>query len=485
MRSLPLTYSLKFIFLVFFLASTLSFNSYSQEQQGDTSLLGALLSTPDAQANINYALLSASARGDTVQIWWLLRYGAEIETQTWEKVTPLIFAVANNKLDAARQLLSYGADPNARTSMLENPLTLAVKNDNVEMAELLIRDSAIVNSTDRFGATPLHYAALNGFFYPADLLLYYDAKASARSFDGTTPLMAAVWSGNIDVADLLLQNGAKCTERDNNGFSPFLIAAQNGDTVMMNFLLDHGGDLYEMNRFNYNALDLCIKINATGAVKYLLRIGNKWGEKTSKLVSPYAVANIYRRTSLIPVLKEYKILDETRKGFDQVSVSGSFKNCIFDYYTGFSVSLKEPRHNLGIIAGVDFKPGYTRVLMKQGESLYYQYYDKGALAYAGLFKDIPITDKPMGGNWFFTGSLSGGLSFSNRLKGTDIAAGNKFRFMPAAGFKWSKRAFTLNSELEYMITDFYRIGPIWLRIGFSWSFFFDNARAPGKEINWY
>ena len=463
-----------------------SLHSYSQEQQGDTSELYSILAGPDAQTSLNYALLTASASGDTMKIWWLIRYGAEIDTRTSEKITPLFYAVANDKIEAAKMLLSNGSDPNATTVFLETPLLVAVKRNNVDMAELLIRDSADIKYADRNGATCLHYAALYGFFYVADMLLYYDADVSVKSFDGTTPLMAAVWSGTADIADLLLQNGAKTDEKDNDGFTPFLIAAQNGDTVMMDLLLKYGADMYAVNKFKYDALDLCIKVNAKDACQYLLRKGDKWASNDRKPVVHSSVAIIYRRSDIIPVLKEYKLYGESGSGwgFDEVSVTASIKNCIYDYYTGISASFKEPTYNFGFIAGIDFKPGYTRVLMKRDENIYYQYYDKGAIAYAGVFKDIPITDNQFGGNWYFTGSVSGGYSFGNKLKGTDINPGSKFRFMPAAGVKWTKGSFSFDSGLEYMNTDFYKIGPIWLRIGFSWSFFLNKSRAPAKVIKW-
>jgi ankyrin repeat protein len=467
------------------LLAACSLLSYSQEQQGDTTLFYSLLSGPDAQTNINYALLTAAANGDTVQIWWLIRYGAEIETKTYEKITPLFYAVANEKIEAAKMLLSDGSDPNAITSFLETPLLVAVKNNYIDMAELLIRDSADIKYADRNGATCLHYAALLGYFYMADMLLYYDADISVKSFDGTTPLMAAVGTGNADIADIMLQNGAKTEDKDNNGFTPFLIAAQNGDTVMMDLLLKYGADMYVVNKFKYDALDICIKVNAAEACKYLLRKGDKWGENVKKPIGHGSVANIYRRADIIPVLKRYKLYSDSGIGFDEVIVSASIKNCILDYYTGISAAFKEPAYNFGFMAGIDFKPGYTRVLMKQDENTYYQYYDKGAVVYAGIFKDIPLTDNPFGGNWYFTGSVCGGYSFGNKLKGTDINPGDKFRFIPAAGFKWTKGTFSFDSGLEYMNTDFYKIGPLWLRLGFSWSFFFNNTRAPLKVIKWF
>jgi ankyrin repeat protein len=467
------------------LFATIRINAFSQVQQGDTSQFYSLLSGPEAQVSLNYALLTASANGDSVQIWWLLRYGAEIETKTNDRITPLFYAVANNKVDAAKMLIDNGADPNARTNFFETPLLVAVKNNNTEIAELLIRDSAEVRYSDRYGATPLHYASAYGYFPMADMLLYYDAEVSRKTNDGTTPLMAAVWAGNTDVADLLLQNGAKTEEKDLNGFTSFLIAAQNGDTLMMDLLLKHGAEIYEVNKYKFDALDICIMVNSREAVKYLLKKGNKWGANFRKPVNPYSVATVYRRPNYTPLLKENTISGNSSRGFDQVSVSASLKNCLFDYYTGISVSFKEPIHGLGIIGGIDFKPGYTRMLVKQNENLFYQYYGKGAVVYAGIFKDFPLTDNPFGANWFFTGSLSGGYTFGNKLKGTDINPGSKFRIMPAAGFKWIKNDFSFDTSLEYMNTEFYKIGPIWLRIGCTWSFFFKNARSPVKQIKWF
>lgn len=474
---------LKIVLLVFAISFTLQ--SPAQEQNGDTSLYMALLTGPDAQNSLNYALLTASAAGDTVQIWWLLRYGAEIECTTNEKITPLIYAVANNQVQAVKMLINYGANVSAKTNQLVTPLHVAVENNNPDLVELIIRDSADVNAADRFGATPLHYASLYGYFSVADMLLYYDADISKKSYDGTSPLMAAVFSGCADIADLLLQNGANSEEQDNSGFTPFLVAAQNADTLIMDLLLKHGVNLYEVNKYNYNALDICIKSNSTEAIKYLFRKGDKWGDKSKKTISPYSVAAIYGRTGLIPLLKENKISDNSTRGFDQVTVTATIKSCFYDYYTGFSASVKEPVHNIGILAGMDFKPGYTRVLSKVNENLLYQYYDKGAVAYAGIFKDFRLTDHPYSGNWSATGSLSAGYSFGNKLKGTLIVPGNKFRFIPAAGMKWSKGAFVLETDLEYMKTDFYKIGPIWLKFGFSWSVFLDNSRSPGKIIKWY
>jgi ankyrin repeat protein len=475
----------KILFLLLLAALSAVPEKLFSQEEGDTVRFYSMLSMPDAQLNFNYSLLTAAADGDTIVLSWLLRNGAEIETRTSENLSPLFFAVANNRFTAARILLENGADPNVANNLTETPLLLAVKNENVEMAEMLIRDSANVDYTDRFGATALHYAALNGSFYMADLLLYYDAPVSKKTNDGTTPLIAAVCGGNADLADLLIQNGAKTVESDNMGFTPFLVAVQNKDTVMMSLLISKGADIHAINRFKFDAIDLAVKANSAETVKFLLKKDDKWTYSGTKSSSPYTVAVNYRRKNLIPVLKEAGIAGSYSGGFSQVTLSASVLCCFHDYYTGFSVQFIEPSLSLGITAGFDFKPGYTRLVKKMGDQIFYQYYDRGAVAWAGLIKEFPITDNIAGGNWFIDASVCGGFAFGNKLKGTEINPGNIFRFMPSAGVKWIKGNTSVNMTLEYFKTDFYKVGPVWFRIGAGWSIFRNNTRCPAKIIKWY
>jgi hypothetical protein len=81
--------------------------------------------------------------------------------------------------------------------------------------------------------------------------------------------------------------------------------------------------------------------------------------------------------------------------------------------------------------------------------------------------------------------LSAGYSFGNKYKGTNRAPESKFRVIPGISFKWSKNNFNFISGFEYMNTEFSRIWPVWCRLGFSYNFFFDLDRAPGKIIRWY
>jgi hypothetical protein len=71
------------------------------------------------------------------------------------------------------------------------------------------------------------------------------------------------------------------------------------------------------------------------------------------------------------------------------------------------------------------------------------------------------------------------------MKGTIIAPESKLKLIPSAGFKWTKGKLGISGSFEYQKTEFYKNGPIWARFGISYSVFFDNIRAPGKDLKWY
>jgi ankyrin repeat protein len=434
---------------------------------------------------LDYNLMIASSKGYASEIERLIWKGANINGETDEGVSPLVFAVSNNKANVIKLLIRYGADVNKKTSAYETPLLIAVKNQNAEIMEALIRAGSDIEFSDRYGATPLHYASIYGYFQLADMLLYYEASVNNKTVDGTTPLLASIWAGYPDIADLLIQNGANMETRDNEGYTPFLMAAFYGDTLLLDMLYKKGVDVYAVNKSNHNALTLSILNDNIEATKFLLKIGDRWTNSGSNAVNPYSVASKYRRKEVIKILENNKIQGHFKYEIDQVAITASSRFNLHDIYTGVSLSFKEPYLNGGIIAGCDMKLWYTRVLKKDSEYLYYQYMDKGAVAYAGLYKDFTLTDRPAGFNYSISTSLLAGYTFGNKLKGTLIDPENTFTVIPSVSFKMTKMNFSLNLGMEYLKTSYYRIGPVWLRIGSTYNLFFDNVRIKNKTIRWY
>jgi ankyrin repeat protein len=434
---------------------------------------------------LEYNLMIAASKGYDTEIERMALMGADIDIETEEGATPLIFAVQNDKTKSAYILIKYGADVNRITNRYETPLTIAVRNQNFEIAETLIRYGAEVNYIDNYGATPLHYASIYGYIYITDLLLYYGAETDQKAFDGTTPLMAAIWAGHANVADLLIQNGANMEARDNEGFTPFLIAAQNGDTLIMNLLRQKGVDIYTQNKYRWDALDITIRADQENAAEILIKSGDRWTDPERKAINPYNIAVRYSRKDIIKLLERNEFPTNKKLEVDQLALTLSFKSDFRDIFTGISFAFKEPLLNLGFIAGLDTKLWHTRVLVKENDYLYYQYLDRSSIVHAGVFKDFPLTDNMFKSNILLSPSLSAAYSFGSKFKGTLIRPDNCFKVIPCISLKWIKNNIILISGVEFMNTDFHRIGPVWGRFGVSYNFFFDNERAPVKIIKWY
>lgn len=433
----------------------------------------------------NFNLMIAASKGLDSEIIRLLNKGAEINVESLNGATPLIFAVANNWLSSVNILLAFNPEINKETLYRETPLSISVRNQNMEIVEALIRGGADINKVDRYGATPLHYASIYGNFNMTDLLLYYEAGIDIKAYDGTTPLMAAVWSGYPDVADLLIQNGANMEARDNDGYTPFLIAAGNGDTLIMNLLLKEGVDLYEKNSYNYNALDLAIESEKKDAVEMLLEKGDQWTSPEKAGISPYKVASLNGNKEFILLLQKKDVAGKPVLKLDEVIISATGKSSSKDFYSGINISFREPLIKAGFFAGCDIKFWYTKVLLKSSENVYYQYFDKSSVLYAGIFKDFILLSGHNRNYFAVTASVAGGYSLGNKLKGTNIAPDSRFLIMPAAGIKMQRNKVNISAGLEYMKSEFYNNGPIWLKVGLSYSILLSKVHSPEKVVKWY
>lgn len=435
--------------------------------------------------SMDYNLMIAASNGCLSQLRKLLADGADVMAETQDGVTPLIFAVSNNHLLASRLLLQNGSDPNKMTNRGETPLLISVKNQNAEIAEDLIRAGSAIDTTDRYGATPLHYASVYDYFQIADMLIYYGAAINTKTKEGTTPLLASVWAGNADITDLLIQNGADIETGDNDGFTPFLMAALNGDTLIMKLLIKNGSNIYANNYSGQNALSLSIIADKIDAVKFLLEAGDKWAQQGKQSVNPYSAVSKYRRTGMLPLLHEYKIPGNLHHEIDQINFALSSRFSLHDIYTGMSFSVKEPFINGGIIAGFDTKLWYTKVLIKEAENTYYQYYSKESLIYAGAFKNFYLTNHPLRSNFEVSTSLSAGYEFGAQFKGTQKAPPDKLVIIPAITLIWEMKDLSFSAGAEYLNSSFYHSGPVWLRLGASYNLFFDNVRIKKKTLKWY
>ncbi|MBK9391474.1 MAG: ankyrin repeat domain-containing protein [Bacteroidetes bacterium] len=475
---------------IFLILLIIPFKSFSQAYNKASASSIAASDTSDYLPEIfaaakEYNLMIASSKGLISEIERLIKKGANINSYTEEGVTPLIFAVSNNKPEAVKTLLKHSPRLDEFTTRWETALMIAVKNNYNIIAEALLRAGAEVDFADNLGASPLHYAALYGYTEMADLLLYYDAATDAKRDDGFTALHTAIWAGYPDIADLLIQNNANMEARDNDGDTPFLLAASLGDTLIMELLSKFKVDIFTRNNYNHNALTLAIAYGQTNALNYLLKKSNRWNDAENSGYNPYKVAFKYGRKDIDEILKANNIPGRTKHSFDQAILSVNGRFTPHDYYSGFNLSFKEPYYNAGFTLGMDMKLWYTRILREESEENYFQYYDKGAMIYTGLFKEFKLTNGINRWNTVFTTSLSAAYTFGNKFRGTMIYPDNKLKIIPAMAFKWTKNPLSVFAGAEFInYPDYYKIGPIWFRVGLSYNYYFDNIRIRPKKIKW-
>jgi ankyrin repeat protein len=111
---------------------------------------GALSMSADRAARISRErtdmeparLESAAAAGDLAQTTRLLDQGATVNARDALGRTPLLMAVAQNRLEVVRLLLARGADPDAADNAGVTPLQLATDKDLTGIAALLQRAGA-------------------------------------------------------------------------------------------------------------------------------------------------------------------------------------------------------------------------------------------------------------------------------------------------------------------------------------------------------
>ncbi len=157
---------------------------------------------------------------------------------------PLVDAAKNGDRGALRALLDAGADVDVQTADGSTALLWASYRDDFESVELLIRAGADVNIANDLGATPIWAASRNGSAAVADELLAAGADPDAPLLLGETPLITASRSGNPEVVRMLLEKGADVNAHGARGQTPLMFAAAQRHPDVVKVLIEHGADVH-------------------------------------------------------------------------------------------------------------------------------------------------------------------------------------------------------------------------------------------------
>lgn len=152
-------------------------------------------------------LAFAIANGKTEAAILLLEAGASVRALEPDQVMPpLAIAVREGSSALVRELLARGASPNGgyETSVLYE----AAARGAEDIVRLLLDAGAKVNEAgNEFGETALHAAARYGSRPVVEILLDAGASAQAESEEGT-PADVALGEGHDDIAQLLQERKA-------------------------------------------------------------------------------------------------------------------------------------------------------------------------------------------------------------------------------------------------------------------------------------
>ncbi len=248
--------------------------------RGHAAVVARLLDAGSAPAALTETgvqpLHLAAQAGNPAAITALLDRGAGVNARDeTHGRTPLIFAVAQNRLEAAKTLLARGADAGLATNVIDYRAR-SVEDSRARQA----RDRIITAATGRAAAgdssidgappsgggggpqagrggqggepgrrggggggvrapsdieqigrqggfTALHYAARDGHVNAAMLLLDAGLDLNLAAADGSTPMVLALTNGQYDLALTFLERGANPNLANDDGVGPLFATINN------------------------------------------------------------------------------------------------------------------------------------------------------------------------------------------------------------------------------------------------------------------
>ncbi|KAL4641852.1 ankyrin repeat and SOCS box protein 2-like isoform X2 [Arapaima gigas] len=165
-----------------------------------------------------------------------------INKRTLREQTPLLLAVARDKLSSVRYLLEKGADPDIANKDRETPLFKACERENVEIVELLLQFGSGVNKSCIQGWTALHEAVCRNNLQICQILVDAGAKVSVPNMYGITPLFVAAQSGRVEALRFLIRHGADVNSQAGDGATALYEACKNGHEEVVKVLLSQNAD---------------------------------------------------------------------------------------------------------------------------------------------------------------------------------------------------------------------------------------------------
>jgi ankyrin repeat protein len=430
----------------------------------------------------NYNLLMAVDKSDSMAITLLLNRGANVNATTIDGVTPAMYASENGNLNILKLLVLRGADINKKPYNGATCLIVSAKKNNYEIAEFLVSKKADLNTRDAEGVTAVHYAATFNFYDVMDMLIFYGADKEIPDSRGNTPLISAAYNNAIESADLLLQNGAQIDAVDNDGFTALMVAIQRENKDMAYLLIDKGANIHAVNKGGYSALIFAVVAKDPELTETLINMGANVNQKTTSGFSVLEIARKEKEDEIVDMLQANDAKASINPHFNTLSIGPYFDFNFTDYMNGLQTSILDSRYGIGFNGGFGFRPKANRILLKDSDTLSYQFWERRYYFYLGvdkkfdLIKSMDVSMGPyIGFNEYFT---FGGY------KGSDKNPAKKFISSPIIGLYYSNNSF--KTWVSYQIIEYKtpEIKPGRINMGISVNISLTKKRLTNKKIVW-
>ena len=237
-----------------------------QDQYGDTALHIAVIDDGNFHALVE-----------------ILKHEVNTEIRNDYKVTPLEFAVRDNKKEFAEELLKHGANPNCHAISEfggeDTLLQIACRNENVLMVKILLEYQANVNGLADNNMSALHSTLyLNGSESRNQIikeLLENGANVNIKDDENETSLHHAANENADEIPENLFQEilkkscdlNAKSTDGGNTALH---YASRAGRESFVKYLLNYGADKNIRDYDGCNTLETTLNQKQEGVFKLMI-----------------------------------------------------------------------------------------------------------------------------------------------------------------------------------------------------------------------
>lgn len=201
----------------------------------------------------------AVGRGNIAEMERLHERGARLHASWWHGLSPVHYAISNDKPEALQWLIDHGAPLDEREYMALRPAEWALRRGRPVCFRILDEAGAPFDSV-MVGDIPSMQAALRTSRYALQRVIDEGGDPNGLNYFGEPLIFSAISMGD-DTIDFLLDAGADINASDLDGntlLHASLLRSPDGATILVPQFLDLGADPTIENNVGDTALEVYI-----------------------------------------------------------------------------------------------------------------------------------------------------------------------------------------------------------------------------------